>query len=305
MPYTVPRLRGCVVTLSAISGTRVDPQRVCPPSPARAPAAGQTPSLWVPAHASGPGRTTVHASRVVRDLVVFGGDVAAGPMPVETIEVLAGYGGRARFLRGNADRFMVEIFDGDRAAGEASDAWPANLLSRDQRDFLSSFEPVVEVDVDGLGWVLCCHAGPASDEAPIITPATPDEVIAKTLASTEASLVVAGHTHTQFDRRVASRRMVNAGSVGMPYADQPGAYWVLLGPEVDLRRTAYDLKGRPRRSAGPTSPPARSWLEVSSDHRRPTRRSPCSSAWPAGRAERRLLERRALAHTREGCRPAV
>jgi predicted phosphodiesterase len=176
------------------------------------------------------------------DLIVFGGDVAAGPMPVETIEVLAGYGGRARFVRGNADRFMVEIFDGDRAAGEALDAWPANLLSRAHRDFLSSFEPVVEVDVDGLGLVLCCHAGPASDEVPIITPATPDEVIAETLASTEASVVVAGHTHMQFDRRVAGRRMVNAGSVGMPYADQPGAYWALLGPEVDLRRTAYDFE---------------------------------------------------------------
>jgi putative phosphoesterase len=176
------------------------------------------------------------------DLLVFGGDVAAGPMPVETIEVLAGYGGRARFVRGNADRFMVEIFDGKRKAGEALDIWSANLLSRGQRDFLSGFEPAVEVNVDGLGLVLCCHAGPASDEVPIITPATPDEVIAETLASINADLVVAGHTHMQFDRRVAGRRMVNAGSVGMPYADQPGAYWALLGPEVDLRRTAYDFE---------------------------------------------------------------
>jgi putative phosphoesterase len=176
------------------------------------------------------------------DLLVFGGDVAAGPMPVETIEVLAGYGGRARFVRGNADRFMVEIFDGKRKAREAMDVWWANLLSRAHRDFLSGFEPAAEVNVDGLGLVLCCHAGPASDEVPIITPATPDEVIVKTLASINADLVVAGHTHMQFDRRVAGRRMVNAGSVGMPYADQPGAYWALLGPEVDLRRTAYDFE---------------------------------------------------------------
>jgi len=176
------------------------------------------------------------------DLVVFGGDVAAGPMPVETIEVLAGYGGRARFVRGNADRLMVEIFDGAREVGEAMDSWSASMLSRAHRDFLSSFERAVEVAVNGLGLVLCCHAGPDSDELPIITPATPDEVIAAALASTQASLIVAGHTHMQFDRRVAGRRMVNAGSVGMPYADQPGAYWALLGPEVDLRRTAYDFE---------------------------------------------------------------
>ena len=65
------------------------------------------------------------------DLVVFGGDVAAGPMPVRTIELLAGYGGHARFVRGNADRIMVEIFDGaHEAAGDAPDTWPASLLSR-------------------------------------------------------------------------------------------------------------------------------------------------------------------------------
>jgi len=176
------------------------------------------------------------------DLVVFGGDVAAGPMPVETIEVLVRYSGKARFVRGNADRLMVEIFDGAREAAEdAPDTWPASLLSRAHRDFLSRFEPVVELDVDGLGRVLFCHAGPTSDELPIITPATPDEVIAEALASTQASLVIAGHTHMQFDRQVAGRRMVNAGSVGLPYADQPGAYWALLGPEVDLRRTTYDF----------------------------------------------------------------
>ena len=137
---------------------------------------------------------------------------------------------------------MVEIFDGAREAGEALDSWPASKLSRAHRDFLSSFERAVEVAVSGLGLVVCCHAGLDSDELPIITPATPDEVIAEALASTQASLVVAGHTHMQFDRRVAGRRIVNAGSVGMPYADQPGAYWALLGPEVDLRRTAYDFE---------------------------------------------------------------
>jgi predicted phosphodiesterase len=175
------------------------------------------------------------------DLVVFGGDVAAGPMPVETIEMLAGYSRPARFVRGNADRQMVELFDGLRHATEALDLWPATMLSRTHRDFLNSFEPSVEVAVDGLGSVVCCHAGLDSDELPIITPATRDAVIAEAVASAHGNLVVAGHTHMQFDRRVTNGRMVNAGSVGKPYAAEPGAYWALLGPEVELRRTAYDF----------------------------------------------------------------
>jgi len=175
------------------------------------------------------------------DLVVFGGDVAAGPMPVETIEALASYRGRARFVRGNADRLMVEAFDRMPKAAQALDLWPASMISRTHRDFLSSFEPSVDVEVNGLGSVVCCHAGLDSDERPINTPATPDDVIAEAQNSAKESLVNAGHTHMQFDRRVAGGRMVNAGSVGKPYADQPGAYWALLSPEVGLRRTAYDF----------------------------------------------------------------
>ena len=107
------------------------------------------------------------------DLVVFGGDVAAGPMPVETIEGLARYSKPVRFIRGNADRFMVEIFDGARESAELMDTWSAGRLRRVHRDFLSSFEPSLEIELSPLGLVLCCHASPESDELPIITPGTP------------------------------------------------------------------------------------------------------------------------------------
>ena len=47
----------------------------------------------------------------------------------------------------------------------------------------------------------------------------------------------------QFERRVGSVRILNAGSVGMPYADRPGAYWLLLGPEgSEFRTTTYDVE---------------------------------------------------------------
>lgn len=175
------------------------------------------------------------------DVVLVGGDVAAGPMPVETIERLSELGARGRFVCGNADRYMIDRFDGGRqASGDQLGDWPAAQLTPLHRDFLARFEPTVELEVDGLGRVLFCHATPASDE-PIITAATPDEIVAAALAETELRLAVAGHTHMQFDRRVGDRRLVNAGSVGMPYGDQPGAYWARLGPGVSLRRTIYDF----------------------------------------------------------------
>jgi len=43
----------------------------------------------------------------------------------------------------------------------------------------------------------------------------------------------------QLDRTVGPVRVVNAGSVGMPFGE-PGADWLLLGPDVQMRHTAYD-----------------------------------------------------------------
>jgi diadenosine tetraphosphatase ApaH/serine/threonine PP2A family protein phosphatase len=62
-------------------------------------------------------------------------------------------------------------------------------------------------------------------------------------AGVDQDLVVCGHTHAQFDRRVGAKRVVNAGSVGMPYQGRPvGAFWLLLGADgVCLRRSDYDL----------------------------------------------------------------
>jgi Calcineurin-like phosphoesterase superfamily domain len=65
--------------------------------------------------------------------------------------------------------------------------------------------------------------------------------VAALMADADAGVVICGHTHMQFDRRVDRWRIVNAGSVGMPYGE-PGAYWAMLGPDVDLRRTAFDLE---------------------------------------------------------------
>jgi predicted phosphodiesterase len=119
------------------------------------------------------------------DAIVIGGDVAAGPQPVE---VLAGL--------------------------------PPSL------------------QLDGTSF---CHATPRSDEERV-TVFSPDERIEELVALAPADLVVAGHTHRQFDRVVDGGRMVNAGSVGRPYEPEPAAYWLRLEPDVRLMRTDYDIE---------------------------------------------------------------
>ena len=178
-------------------------------------------------------------ARETPDLVVVCGDVASGPLPVETLTVLMALPD-VRFLHGNADRSLVAGFDGSakpRLAGPAAD-WCAAQLSKEHRDFLASFPAEVRLEIDGLGRVLFCHGSPRGDEE-MMTAATPEDRLREFTAGSETDVIVCGHTHMQFDRTLDGVRIVNPGSVGMPYGE-PGAYWALLGPGVDFRRTDYD-----------------------------------------------------------------
>jgi putative phosphoesterase len=159
------------------------------------------------------------------DSIVFGGDLVAGPRPAETLVRVKELGDRAFFVRGNADREPGE--------------WVSERLSEEQRRFLAGLPETQHLEVDGLGPTLFCHGSPRSDSE-ILTAVTTDERLREILAGVEEAVVVCGHTHHQFDRIVDGVRLVNAGSVGMAYEGRPGAYWALLGPDVELRTTEYD-----------------------------------------------------------------
>lgn len=176
------------------------------------------------------------------DAIVVGGDVALGPMPRETLERLLALGEGVRWVRGNADRELVAPTgsDGDDVWRRRS-AWAADQLTTGQRELLRVLPTTLTIEIEGLGPALFCHGSPRSDEE-IITSVSPDERLLPMLDGVAERVVVCGHTHVQFDRVVDSIRVVNAGSVGMPYQGSPGAFWALLGPDVSLRRTTYDFE---------------------------------------------------------------
>ncbi len=193
------------------------------------------------------------------DVIVSGGDLVSGPMPTEVFDRLSSRSD-VRFLRGNADRLVVEAAPGEQAELHA---WCASRLGGERLAEVSSWPLTVELDVEGLGHVVFCHAVPTADE-PIFTRLTPDEEVAELLGGVEADVVACGHTHVQFDRRLPSGlRVVNAGSVGMPYEGRRGAFWAVLGPEVEHRRTEYDVEAAlatMRETDAPLSPEHAGWL---------------------------------------------
>ena len=170
------------------------------------------------------------------ETVVCGGDVVGGPFPAEVLDRLAGLPD-VHFVRGNADR---EVLGGTDEHGIDWEVERARL-GPERLALVRSWPLTTELDVEGLGRVVFCHAVPSSED-PIFTRVTPDDDVVELVGRTDATALVVGHTHVQFDRLLPTGlRVVNAGSVGMPYEGRHGAFWALLGPDVELRRTEYDL----------------------------------------------------------------
>ncbi|MGI9627779.1 MAG: metallophosphoesterase family protein [Longimicrobiales bacterium] len=175
--------------------------------------------------------------------IVVGGDVIPGPMPVGALQALLQLDLPVDVLYGNGETDVLNLMEGRGpvrfpAAFEETMRWTGQQLGVDLLERLSEWPATVRLHIDGLGEVLFCHATPR-DDGEIFTERTPTEVLKPVLEV--AGTVVCGHTHMQFDRTVGGTRVVNAGSVGMPF-DEPGAYWALLGPTVELRRTEYNLE---------------------------------------------------------------
>jgi predicted phosphodiesterase len=180
------------------------------------------------------------------DLLLIGGDVVPGPMPRETIDRLLTLDLPVRFIQGNGDREIVSLRRGVQTGGfpeafRPMMQWVADQLTPEDEQLLASWPATLTENLPGVGDVLFCHATPRND-VEVFTRTTPEAAVATALAGVTAKVVVCGHTHMQFDRFVHGIRVVNAGSVGMPF-QEPGAYWLLIGERIELRRTPYDLEG--------------------------------------------------------------
>jgi putative phosphoesterase len=145
-------------------------------------------------------------AEVDADTIVFGGDWLYGPYEDEAYERILSVE-NATLIRGNC---------------ENDDPRTASLP--------------LAVELDG---VVYCHATPV-DNLPATTAITPDADLVEMFG--ERGTFVIGHTHHQFDRRVGELRVVNAGSVGMPYEGDVAAYWLLVEDgEPRFMRSPFDV----------------------------------------------------------------
>ena len=179
------------------------------------------------------------------DHIVVGGDVVPGPFPRECLDLLYSLSLPTEFIIGNGDRETITAMrDGVSSAVPPyfHDAmrWNAEQLREHDAKRISQWPLTRRLHVGGIGDVLFCHATPRNDSE-IFMRTTSDATLQAIFEPLGVHAVVCGHTHMQHQRTVGTTRIINAGSIGASFQG-PGAYWLLLGPTVQLRRTYYDVE---------------------------------------------------------------
>ena len=225
----------------------------------------------------------IHGNRVALDAVLADiehqqvdeliclGDVATlGPQPLEVMDRLLELD--AYFILGNHETDTLDNAAMERRGDTAQiviDAveWCTRQLSDDQLDFLRSFRPTLEFQLDGDTTMLCFHGSPHSN-TDIILATTPPEEIDALFADIHAPVLVGGHTHIPMLRRHEGLLIVNPGSVGeplerMPFTGLPrimpwAEYAVITADHgavnVELRRIPVDLAAIRAASMSSTNP---------------------------------------------------
>ncbi len=196
------------------------------------------------------------------DRIVCLGDVAAGPRPRGTLQALRALG--CPVVLGNADEELLQPPPEPDPGAPAEifmdiARWCARQLTAEDRAYIQSFQPALEVPLTGGEVLLAFHGTPGSTTG-ILKADTSESELERVVEGIDALVLAGGHTHTQMLRRFRTYLLVNPGSVGLPYEVGPGAdqvrnppwaeYAVLRqvggGLSCDLRRVPVD----PARVAG-------------------------------------------------------
>ena len=168
--------------------------------------------------------------------LVWTGDLSWGSEPSETPELVRSLDAPARYVRENGERALLDLRDGRFEAPTEREAW---MLAPTQRTTSRSSNPSsTPLGGHTRSRYHVLHARPPRSDEELLT----ETRIRAATGEIAARVLVTGHTHCQYDQEVAGLRALNPGSVGLPYEGRVGAYWALLGPDVEPRRTEYDVE---------------------------------------------------------------
>ncbi|MFB4163362.1 metallophosphoesterase [Alteribacillus sp. JSM 102045] len=187
----------------------------------------------------------------IDQLYILGDLCYRGPEPKNALETVRS--SPAKVLKGNADEWVVrgvlknEVPDTALALMNQERDWTVERLSSEDINYLNRLpESFIEKFSDSVT-MHAFHAAPDSLFDVVAADAPDEEIEEKLTAQKETNVIVYGHIHTPYIKKIGDKTYINTGSVGLPFDGDPRPSYVLLQVEDDtfsasIHRVSYDLQ---------------------------------------------------------------
>ena len=213
----------------------------------------------------------------VEDFICLGDVANVGPRPRETLGLLKSL--NSPVVLGNTDAWLLKPRTIDEVIKITKDtatildieSWAASKLDDEDKVFINSWPMYINFEYKNVS-ILAFHASPENYNT-MLLPTTDDEEVDKHLAGFKAEVFIHGHTHTQYIRKYHDSRILNPGSVGLPYIKTGDksymptfAEYAILKVEngqanISFRRVVYRLQDIVEMLKDSDMPHQDKWLE--------------------------------------------
>jgi putative phosphoesterase len=132
----------------------------------------------------------------------------------------------------------------EQRLGDLSLRWTQRNVTPDRKEFLRSLQPEIRFEADGKRFRLV-HGSPRRMNEYLFED-RPLSSFQRLAATSETDVLIFGHTHKPYVKRVDGVLFVNAGSVGKPKDGNSRACYVVLDTigdvTLEFRRVPYDIQ---------------------------------------------------------------
>jgi putative phosphoesterase len=185
-------------------------------------------------------------NRGTQRFLVAGDLIGRGPNPVEVIRFLNERSYPA--ITGNMERKLLPFKKRKKskkaALSKSHFAWTAQRMGKAEWEYLASLPTDLMLDIEGFT-LLVVHGSPLSDKDSIY-PSVTREGLRSKIGEQHPDLLICGHSHIPFVKKISGIFVVNSGAVGVSIDGDPrGSYAIIelrkdASPRARIVRFWYD-----------------------------------------------------------------
>ncbi len=174
------------------------------------------------------------------DFVISTGDLVGYMMyPNEVIEFLKK--NKIASIQGNHDKFIakgnkiqdISVFSQDEVQKNASEIYTNYVLKDENREFLRNLPEEIRIRKNNFN-VLIVHGSPRKIDEYLYENG---ENLLEITKNFSENVIISGHTHIPYVKKVEDKYFINAGSVGKPKHGNPKSTYVIVDLDEEIKVT--------------------------------------------------------------------